>query len=169
MAITDAIETRIVDAVVALLEADADLLALTEGRIQVGSAVDTEGVSIKPRQINAYLADAVNGLGTTNADETDVTVTIEYFFPRNLLSTEAGVRASFNEAKRIVNLLRAGSVAASPGRLADAGYPTLSSKPYVTTCFLGSRISEPRVGAAAILRIIEVTYQTRENASGVRV
>ena len=165
--IADCTETRIVDAVVKLFrDEDPDFSALCQGRVKVGSAaVAPLDASIVPRQMNVYAGQAEKDPDVGDAWDLVCDVQIEYFFPRNLLSTEDGWRQSMNECKAIVLKLYAGHHPRSPGRLNDPADTTKT----ITNMIRSTRTSEPRLMESSIVRFITITFQTRETSAGEKV
>ena len=181
MAIPDALETRLVDRIAWFFRSNptnADFFELYGGtgtptvptkaaRVRIGSyATYPAGATIIPPQMNIYVGNSGKDSGVGNAWPTEVEVTIEHFSAIGEWSTEAGVRASFNEAKEIVNRLYVGESPLSPGRFKD---PT-DLAVWLTTSLMRVAISEPRIGVttAGVLRFINATFSSRENVAGVR-
>jgi hypothetical protein len=171
MAIRRSTRTRAVEAVRALLLADADILALTNDGASCHlqqydamgphSTMDLRG----GRQIHIYPGDAVKVAGMGKLWTQSFDIIIEFFSPRDAVEHVLGGNSITDEAEHIIGLLWVGQ-STPPGRLIDPDNP-----PNMITQIITRIIpSEATVadGESAVRRTITITFETQQKPDGKR-
>lgn len=174
MAIVRSIETRLCERIETVLQADADLIAICPAaKIFRGSFFDGANRAVQPRQLHIYPFQWSKEPDVGEAWDTQPSVGIEYFVPRNVEQpfgvTSASVTA-WDEARHIANLLFKGEGPQGPpvvsGRFKDPADLSLMLTIGIDSVDIASPIVSEK--QSAILFFITARFISREDALGAR-